>query len=385
MKRGNIYAIGTFGREITQASILSQLAMIGEVDEIVVHVNSGGGGVPDGWACFATLSEVKARKVAIVEGICASIATVFALACDEIHIARGGSWMVHEPRWTEGGTADQMEQNAEFLRAKCAEMVALYAAKTKLDSDSIRALLKKEKYLSAAEALSFGFVDSISDQGAALDSRAVASVDPEKLPAALRALLKGQAMDPEELKKENEALKAQVAALVAECEELKKGNSEAKAKAEEEEKKAAEAKAKAEAEEEEKKGQDPSVTAQVKTLVDAMLERDKLISGRPDLTPAMVAQLKEQPVGVVKAILEALPRTTNPVSGAIAAAAQTSGAVGTQGGTPKGELSALSPAPVVAALDHAFGLAKAKPAVQHENNISVFSAVGTLSAGTSKK
>lgn len=395
MKVGNIYLIGLVGREISQVSLLSQVASLGECDSYVIHVNSGGGSVSEGWAIAAALAQIPGKKIALVEGICASIATVIALSCDEIRIARGGSWMVHEPRWTEGGTATQLLQQAEFLSKKLSEMVALYCAKTKMGEEEMRSLLAKEKYLSATEALAFGFVDAIDERDAKLEAAAVASVNVENLPAPLRALVKGQAMDEKD--KEIEALKAEIASLKA---QLEKNEPDAKAKAEEGEE-AAKAKAKAEEEaapEKKEPEEDvakavaklvPGLVAEALTVRDAaakeVADRDALIASRPDLAPALVAQLKTLPLANVKGIIEATPRTTNPLTGALAATAIGGGQPGTQGGDLPSGPTSYSAAPVVSELDRAFGLSKPGAAVTHNPGQTVISVAGHVSAERSKK
>lgn len=390
--RANLYLIGTFGREITQGSLLAQLAAVGQVDEYLVHVNSPGGSVPEGWAVHSTLAGLPGRKVCIVEGIAASIATVAALACDEVHIARGGSWMVHEPRWNEGGRAEELRANAEFLEKKNTEMVRLYCERTQMGEQEMRALLAKEKYLTAVEALAFGFVNSIDEKDAQFPAAAIASLDPGKMPSALAAALKGTAMDPEKLKEENEALKAQVAALSAKIEEMTKGGAaaseETPAKKDEEpaaraedtpEKKDEEAEAKATA-----TALAPQVAALVASAIREEIDRDKLLSERADLSSALVAQLKTLPLAKVKELVEAIPRTTSPALGAIAAArgaaAATQGAASGLSGP-----TAHSEPKVLAELDRQFGLAKPGPDVAHARGQTIISVVGTAPAEKASK
>jgi ATP-dependent protease ClpP protease subunit len=72
----------------------------------VVRVNSPGGEVFDGIAIYNELRAHKARKIVQVDGYAASIATVIAMAGDEIVLGTGTAMMIHGPSTFAWGPAD---------------------------------------------------------------------------------------------------------------------------------------------------------------------------------------------------------------------------------------------------------------------------------------
>jgi hypothetical protein len=85
------------------------------------------------------------------------------MAFDEVEIAENGYVMVHEPSSSVDGTATELTKNAELLAKLDQSMVAAYAKKTGLSEDEARALMQEETFMNASEALSWGFVNSISN------------------------------------------------------------------------------------------------------------------------------------------------------------------------------------------------------------------------------
>ncbi len=72
-------------------------------------------------------------------------------------------WLVHEPSATVTGTAGELNRITSVLEAMTEAMVSRYVKKTKQDPESIRALMRENKYINAKQAYDFGFVDEVSD------------------------------------------------------------------------------------------------------------------------------------------------------------------------------------------------------------------------------
>ncbi len=130
------------------------------VSEIVVRINSPGGDVFDGITIYNRLVQHKAKITVYIDGLAASIASIIALAGDEIFIGEGALYMVHLP-WTMAfGNRMELDNTVNRLMDVEEQMIGIYSKKTGLDRAEIKALLEAETWMDADVAIEKGFVDS---------------------------------------------------------------------------------------------------------------------------------------------------------------------------------------------------------------------------------
>ncbi|MCH5195936.1 MAG: Clp protease ClpP, partial [Oscillospiraceae bacterium] len=91
---GDISQTSWWGDEVTPKQFDSDLAALGDVDEIVVRINSGGGDVFAANAIYTRLKDHKARITVKIDGWAASAATIIAMAGDTIQIPANGVFMI---------------------------------------------------------------------------------------------------------------------------------------------------------------------------------------------------------------------------------------------------------------------------------------------------
>src|SRR3712207_1077741 len=65
--------------------------------DVDIYINSGGGSVFAGIAIYSMLKRHKGKKIVHVDGLAASIASVIALAGDEVIIPSYANFMIHNP------------------------------------------------------------------------------------------------------------------------------------------------------------------------------------------------------------------------------------------------------------------------------------------------
>ena len=162
----------------------SELKALGEVQEIDLRINSPGGSITEGMAFYTILKRQDAKIVAHIDGVAASMASVVAMAADEIVMAQGAYMMIHNPLGMAFGEADEMRSYAELLDKMKSQLVAIYADRTKRPADEIASLMDDETWFTADEAIAAGFADRST---AAL--AVAATLDPSKftnLPQKLR-------------------------------------------------------------------------------------------------------------------------------------------------------------------------------------------------------
>ena len=148
---------------VTPAQFNKELAELGNVSEIVVRINSGGGDVFAANAIYTRLKDHAAKITVKIDGWAASAATIIAMAGDNIMIARNGVFMIHDPSMTvwDSYTAEEFEKMAEELNVIKQSIVNTYAMKTGKDEEEIQKLMSDETWWTGAEAVSNGFCDTL--------------------------------------------------------------------------------------------------------------------------------------------------------------------------------------------------------------------------------
>jgi len=161
-----------YGNGVTAKQFRDDLKAAGDVSEIVVRVNSPGGEVFDGIAIYNELRAHKARKIVQVDGYAASIATVIAMAGDEIVLGTGTAMMIHGPSTFAWGPADTMRETADMLDKVAVGMVDAYARFNKtLAREDIEALMTGgDHWYTAAEAIKAGFATRMAEEQEPTDS-----------------------------------------------------------------------------------------------------------------------------------------------------------------------------------------------------------------------
>jgi ATP-dependent Clp protease protease subunit len=151
--------IGAFG--IPAKAFLDELKALGSVTELTVRINSPGGSVFDGVAIYNALKRHDAAITVWVDGIAASIASMIAMAGDEVVMPENAMLVLHDPSGLVAGTASDMRAMAEALDRMKAGMVTAYRDKSGRDDAEIDALMAAETWLSAHEALELGLADRV--------------------------------------------------------------------------------------------------------------------------------------------------------------------------------------------------------------------------------
>jgi ATP-dependent Clp protease protease subunit len=151
--------IGAFG--IPAKAFLDELKALGPVADLTLRINSPGGSVFDGVAIYNALRRHEARITVWIDGIVASIASMIAMAGDEIVMPENAMLMIHDPSGLVMGTAADMRAMAEALDKMKTGMVAAYRDKSGCDDAEIEALMAAETWLSAQEAVAIGLADRV--------------------------------------------------------------------------------------------------------------------------------------------------------------------------------------------------------------------------------
>jgi ATP-dependent Clp protease, protease subunit len=174
-----IYLYGDVGESwfggVTAKQFADDMKALGSVGTINLRINSAGGDVFDGLAMYRLLVEHKARVVSHIDGLAASIASVIAMAGDEIRMSESAQMMVHNAWGLAMGDAETMRTMAGLLDTTSNSIRDVYAARTGKPSGDIKSLMDAETWMTAAQAVDLGFADSVSE-----NLRIAAHFDPLK-------------------------------------------------------------------------------------------------------------------------------------------------------------------------------------------------------------
>ena len=151
------------GGGVTAKGFQKELAAI-KADKIDLHINSPGGLVFDGITIYNLLKQHPANVTTYIDGLAASIASVIALAGDSVIMAENALFMIHKASGLVMGNSDDMRDFAEKLDKVNTSIATTYISKTGKDEPEINDLMAAETWMTAAEALDFGFVDEVSGE-----------------------------------------------------------------------------------------------------------------------------------------------------------------------------------------------------------------------------
>lgn len=151
--------IGLWG--ISARELVNDLTALGELTRLDVRIHSPGGDFYDALAIHNALARNPAVVTTHIDGLCASAATIVALAGDQVCMANNGQFMIHEPWTMTSGDAEDHQRRADLLDATAEQIVAIYARKSGQTPDQIRAWMRAETWMTAPQALEYGFIDII--------------------------------------------------------------------------------------------------------------------------------------------------------------------------------------------------------------------------------
>ena len=180
-------------------------------EEAEIEINSPGGLVVQGVEMANAIKNSKARIIAHVTGIAASMASVIVCACDAIEMEEASFMMIHDPWGYALGNAEEMRKEASLLDQMKSVIMSFYRGKFKgLTEDQISALMSDETWYTGTECKENGLDCTVIKS----DVRAAASIVPHKfakIPEAAAKFLTSKELT-DEGRAEIEAAKAKAKA-----------------------------------------------------------------------------------------------------------------------------------------------------------------------------
>lgn len=161
---GYISEYSWFGDEITPAAFKTDLYNLGKGGPVTVRINSGGGDVIASSMIRATLLDYPGHVTVRIDGLAASAAVIVAMAGKTIKIQDTAFMMIHDPAFSVMMAVLDIETLGQWqdqLKSIKAGIVDVYAAKTGMSQDRLKRMMTDETWMSANEAVNYGFADEV--------------------------------------------------------------------------------------------------------------------------------------------------------------------------------------------------------------------------------
>lgn len=149
---------------VSALSVIDAINQAGDAKTLNIHINSPGGDVFEGRAIMAAINAFRGKTVAKIDSLCASAATSIALACDEVEMADGAAFMIHNAHGLAYGDKAALRHTADVMEKVEGAIVNDYVVKTGKTEEDIRALMDAETWYTANEAKDAGFVDRVTSK-----------------------------------------------------------------------------------------------------------------------------------------------------------------------------------------------------------------------------
>lgn len=235
---------------LSSQTFVNAIKDLKEGDELDLHFNSPGGSVVAGIAMANKVKELSKKGVkttAIVEGICASIATVIMCACEKVKMNKSAFCMIHNCWAVVQGDAEELRKQADVMEKMNEAILSFYRSKFDLTDDELKAYMDEETWFSGSEAQNFKFnCEVIDDEDVKLQLAAKFDLTKfHKIPEALNMTSNEETVKAEEKPVEEEVVDVSAKAETKEesspseetSEEEKKEEKEETSEPDEEEKK----------------------------------------------------------------------------------------------------------------------------------------------------
>ncbi len=152
-----------WGDEITPKMFKDQLYANGKNGPVTVRLNSPGGDLIAASVIRATMIDYPGKITVKIDGLAASAAVMVALGGDVIKMQISAYMMIHEAAVGLLGyfNVTELKDLIDELKVINAGIVDAYIAKTKMDPDKLGKMMAEETWMTASEAVAYGFADEV--------------------------------------------------------------------------------------------------------------------------------------------------------------------------------------------------------------------------------
>lgn len=164
----------TIESETSSNHFREELAKYRDVRQINLYINSYGGSVFEGTAIYNQLRRHPANKTVYIDGFACSVASVIAMAGDEVVMPRNAMMMIHNAYMYTCGNAAELRKAADDLDTinKGNRQAYLQKAGDKMTEDELVSMLDAETWLTAEDCIRLGLADRYAEKDADMSQAA---------------------------------------------------------------------------------------------------------------------------------------------------------------------------------------------------------------------
>jgi ATP-dependent Clp protease protease subunit len=166
--KDRIVWLGSEVRDTNANEICAKILLLAAEDsekDIFLYINSPGGSITAGMAIYDTMQYVPNDIVTVGIGMCASMGQ-FLLSSG----AKGKRYatpntrvLLHQPSGGFGGTAADIQTQAELIMSMKRQLAAITAEQTGKTVEEVMLDGDRDRWFTAQEALEYGFIDQIQE------------------------------------------------------------------------------------------------------------------------------------------------------------------------------------------------------------------------------
>jgi ATP-dependent Clp protease protease subunit len=168
LQRERIIWLGSEVRDDMANEICAKILLLAAEDpvkDIFLYINSPGGSITAGMAIYDTMQYVPNDIVTVGIGMCASMGQ-FLLSSGtkgKRYATPNTRVLLHQPHGGFGGTASDVQTQAELIMSMKRQLASLTASQTGKTVEQIETDGDRDRWFTAAEALEYGFIDHIRE------------------------------------------------------------------------------------------------------------------------------------------------------------------------------------------------------------------------------
>lgn len=157
---GDITSYKWYENEVSAFDLSKELIELGDKN-LNVRINSYGGEVSQGLAIYNLLKDYKGLVTTICDGFACSAASVIFMAGTKRLMQKSSLLMIHNAWTRASGDANELRKAADDLEKITQPSIEIYKANSNLEESEIKKMMDDETWITADEALDYGFATEI--------------------------------------------------------------------------------------------------------------------------------------------------------------------------------------------------------------------------------
>ncbi len=131
--------------------------------DLKVRINSYGGEVSQGLAIYNLLRDYEGNVKTICDGFACSAASVVFMAGKERIMNKASLLLIHNAWTYVSGDANELRKQADDLEKITRPSIEVYKSTSHLTENEIKEMMDREEWITADEALDYGFATSVNE------------------------------------------------------------------------------------------------------------------------------------------------------------------------------------------------------------------------------